>query len=133
MVIDTSAIIAFLRAEPEADDIEALLDRTAGLLMSAFTAFECRVVLHTRFGPQASTGFDLLLVRAGIVLQPFDAEQAEQAFAAYRRFGRGSGHPAQLNLGDCASYALAKSRGLPLLYKGKDFGHTDIETAFEQR
>jgi ribonuclease VapC len=129
MVIDTSAIIAFLRSEPEADEIEDLLDQSADLRMSAFTALECRVVLHTRFGPHAAADFDLLVVKAGILVEPFDAEQAELAFDAYRRFGKGTGHPAQLNLGDCAAYTLAISRGLPLLYKGEDFARTDIESA----
>ena len=128
MVIDTSAIIAFLRGEPEAETIEELLDSTAGSLMSAFTAFECRVVLHTRFGARAAADFDLLLVKAGISVEPFDDEQSELAFEAYRLYGKGSGHRAQLNLGDCAAYALASSHGLPLLFKGDDFIHTDIES-----
>jgi ribonuclease VapC len=129
MVIDTSAIIAYLRSEPEAEAIESLLDRTADLRMSAFTALECRVVLHCRYGPRAAADFDLLVAKAGIRIEPFDDEQSELAFAAYRRFGKGTGHPAGLNLGDCAAYALATSRGLPLLFKGDDFTHTDIVPA----
>ena len=128
MVIDTSAIIAFLRNEPEAGAIEELLDSTPNAMMSAFTAFECRVVLHTRFGSRASADFDLVLAKAGIFVEPFDDEQSELAFAAYRRYGKGSGQRAQLNLGDCAAYALASSHGLPLLFKGDDFIHTDIDS-----
>ena len=131
MVIDTSAIIAFLRSEPEADAIEELLDTSPDLRMSSFTAFECRVVLHVRFGSRAAADFDLLLAKAEITLDPFDAEQSDLAFAANRRFGKGSGHPAQLNLGDCAAYALAKDRGLPLLFKGNDFIHTDLVSALQ--
>jgi ribonuclease VapC len=129
MVVDTSAVIAFLRGEAGADRIEILLDETSELRMSAFNAFECRVVLLRRFGESAVGDFDLLVVRAGIILDPFDADQAELALEGYRRFGKGSGHPAQLNLGDCAAYALARSRGLPLLFVGDDFSRTDIEAA----
>jgi ribonuclease VapC len=129
MVVDTSAVIAFLRGEPEADRIEILLDETGELRMSAFNAFECRAVLLRRFGESAVGDFDLLVVRAGIILDPFDADQEELALDGYRRFGKGSGHPAQLNLGDCAAYALARSRDLPLLFVGNDFSRTDIEAA----
>ena len=129
MVVDTSAVIAFLRGEAGADRIEILLDETSELRMSAFNAFECRVVLLRRFGESAVGDFDLLVVRAGVILNPFDADQAELALEGYRRFGKDSGHPAQLNLGDCAAYALARSRGLPLLFVGDDFSHTDIEAA----
>jgi ribonuclease VapC len=129
MVVDTSAVIAFLRGEAGADRIEILLDETSELRMSAFNAFECRVVLLRRFGESAVGDFDLLVVRAGVILDPFDADQAELALDGYRRFGKGSGHPAQLNLGDCAAYALARSRGLPLLFVGDDFSRTDIEAA----
>lgn len=129
MVVDTSAVIAFLRGEAGADRIEILLDETSELRMSAFNAFECRVVLLRRFGESAVGDFDLLVVRAGVILDPFDADQAELALDGYRRFGKGSGHPAQLNLGDCAAYALARSRALPLLFVGDDFSRTDIEAA----
>jgi ribonuclease VapC len=127
MVVDTSAVIAFLRGEAGADRIEILLDETSELRMSAFNAFECRVVLLRRFGESAVGDFDLLVVRAGVILDPFDADQAELALEGYRRFGKGSGHPAQLNLGDCAAYALARSRALPLLFVGDDFSRTDIQ------
>lgn len=129
MVVDTSAVIAFLRGEAGADRIEILLDETSELRMSAFNAFECRVVLLRRFGESAVGDFDLLVVRAGVILDPFDADQAELALEGYRRFGKDSGHPAQLNLGDCAAYALARSRALPLLFVGDDFSRTDIEAA----
>lgn len=126
MVLDTSAVIAFLCGEPEADRIEDVLDGAPELHMSAFNAFECRTVLHVRFGPRAAADFELFLFRAGVVVEPFDVEQVDLAFAAYRRFGKGTGHPARLNLGDCAAYALAGSLGLPLLFKGEDFARTDV-------
>jgi ribonuclease VapC len=97
--------------------------------MSALNAFECRVVLHVRFGPEAAADFELFLARADIIVEPFDATQAELAFSAYRKYGKGSGHPARLNLGDCAAYALAKSKDRALLFTGDDFGHTDVESA----
>jgi len=127
MVIDSSAIIAFLRSEPEADAIEASLAAAPELWISAFTSLECRIVLFVRFGPWAAADFELLLAKLGVHVEPFDKEQAELAFDAYRRFGKGTGHPARLNIGDCASYALARSKGLPLLFKGGDFALTDIE------
>jgi len=129
MVIDTSAVVAFLQSEPEADRIEQVLEHASELHMSAFNAFECRTVLYVRYGARGAADFELFLARAGIVVEPFDAEQVDSAFAAYRRFGKGTGHPARLNLGDCAAYALAQSLGLPLLYRGDDFARTDVGRA----
>lgn len=129
IVVDTSAMVAFLRSEPEAEAIEELLDSDSELRMSAFNVLETKVVLRTRFGAHAASDFELLLAKADIAVEPFDAAQAELAFQAYRKFGKGSGHPAQLNLGDCTSYALAASLGVPLLYKGDDFTHTDVVSA----
>lgn len=126
MVIDTSAIIAFLFDEPEAEAIESALTAANGCTMSAFTLFECRTVLWRRIGPSALGELELLLQAAHIAIAPFDAEQSAMAFDAYRRYGKGSGHPAQLNLGDCAAYALAVLREAPLLFKGADFIHTDV-------
>ena len=129
LVVDTSAVVAFLRSEPEADGIEAALADAREIYISAFTVFEARVVLARRVGPHASADFELLLVKLRAEITPFDSEQADLAAGAYRRFGKGSGHPAQLNLGDCASYALARQLDLPLLFKGDDFGRTDLKAA----
>lgn len=126
MVVDTSAILAFLFDEPDAGRIEAQLDRSAETRVSAFSLFECRVVALRRSGTAAIGDLELLVASVPMLIDPFDAQQSLLAFDAYRRFGKGSGHPAQLNLGDCAAYALAKSRGLPLLFKGSDFARTDI-------
>lgn len=128
MVVDTSAVIAFLRNEPEAERIQERLE-VGRCHMSAVTLFECRTVLLRRFGLAMLAEFELLFQRAGMAVIPFDERQAEAAYEAYRRFGKGSGHRAQLNLADCAAYALARTLGMPLLFKGDDFTHTDIEPA----
>jgi len=129
MVVDTSAVIAFLRNEPEAGRIEELLAQTDVLLISAVNVLECRTVLERRFGAAAVAEFERFLAETDAGVEAFDAEQSALAFEAYRRFGKGSGHPAQLNLGDCAAYALAKTHGLPLLFKGEDFSRTDVLAA----
>ena len=129
MVLDTSAVVACLAGEPEAAPMRALIAGADALTISAFTVFECRVVLGRLFGEAMVREFELLLAKAGVEVVAFDEEQANVAHAAYLRFGKGTGHPAQLNLGDCAAYALAVSRGEPLLYKGADFRHTDVESA----
>lgn len=128
MVVDTSAVVAFLRNEPEAERVQEKLAQ-ASCHMSALTVFECRTALLRRFGVAMLAEFDQLIQWAGIAIVPFDEGQAEAAFDAYRRFGKGSGHRAQLNLVDCAAYALAKTLNLPLLFKGDDFTHTDVASA----
>lgn len=126
MVIDSSAMVAAIAGEPEAARFRRLIRDTEGALMSAFNVLESRVVLYRRFGPGMLAEFDLLLREAEIVVSDFDESQARLAFEAYRRYGKGSGHGAGLNLGDCAAYALAHSLELPLLYKGEDFTKTDL-------
>src|SRR4051794_40179911 len=120
MVIDTSAMIAFLRDEPEAAAIEDAISTAEIRAVSAFTIFEARTVTLRRFGMPTLGELEGFLARIRPEVHAFDADHATLAFAAYRRFGKGSGHPAQLNLGDCAAYALATSLDLPLLYKGQD-------------
>src|SRR5438105_3023959 len=97
--------------------------------MSAATYLETAIVIDSRRNPIASRRVDEFLEEAEIAIEAVDAEQAKLARAAYRDFGKGSGHPAQLNFGDCFSYALARSRREPLLFKGDDFVHTDIRSA----
>jgi ribonuclease VapC len=129
MVIDTSAIVAVVARESDGPRFAAVLEEERNFVMSAFTVFECRTVLARKF-PSALLGdFEQLLHDLPIAVHAFDKPQADRAFMAYRRFGKGSGHPAQLNLGDCAAYALATSQGLPLLFKGNDFPHTDVRPA----
>ena len=86
-------------------------------------------MFFTRLGQDAVGLFDELLEKAGIIVAPFDDEMARAAFDAFRRFGKGQGHPAQLNIVDCAVYALAKARSQPLLFKGGDFHRTDVDSA----
>lgn len=99
------------------------------LSMSAVAVLETKIVLSARFGASAVDFFDELLETAGIAVVPFDAEMVKGAFEAFQRFGKGRGHPAQLNIVDCAVYALAKAHSQPLLFKGADFVKTDVAAA----
>jgi ribonuclease VapC len=129
MVVDTSALVGFLLDEPEADPIRDAMAAADRRFISALTLFECRTVLWARFGAEMVQGLHDLLDGWQPIVRAFDAEQAGLAFAAYRKFGKGTGHKAQLNLCDCAAYALARSLDLPLLFKGDDFDHTDVRSA----
>jgi len=97
--------------------------------MSSVAVLETRMVLLARLGMDAVRLFEELLETSGIVVVPFDGEIAQAAFDAFRRFGKGRGHPAQLNIVDCAVYALVKARSQPLLFKGGDFERTDVQSA----
>jgi ribonuclease VapC len=99
--------------------------------ISAATFLETAVVIDASRDPISSGRFDELIEAAAIEIEPVTAEQARVGREAYRDFGRGSGHPAQLNFGGCFSYALARTAGEPLLYKGQDFGHTGIASALD--
>ncbi len=129
MIVDTSAVVAIVLDEPERERlVDVLLD--AGVAkMSAATTVEVAAVLVRRLAPEDFRRVQRLMDRLGIRIVPVDAEQAATAIRAYQDFGRGSGHPAGLNLGDCYSYALAQVTGEPLLYVGEDFSHTDIVAA----
>jgi len=126
IALDSSSLVAILAGEPEAGACRKRIEAEAERVMSAFNLFETRTVLHRRFGHQMVSYLDRLIERWDIGSLPFDTTQARIAFAAYRKYGKGSGHKAQLNLGDCAAYALATSLDLPLLFKGDDFRHTDV-------
>ena len=125
MVIDTSAFAAIFFAEPERKTFLDAVTATASRLVSAATVLETGIVLEGRQGEAAGREFDLFVVRAGLQIVPVDAEQADLARSAWRKYGKGR-HPAALNFGDCFSYALAKFSGEPLLAKGTDFRLTDI-------
>lgn len=125
MVIDTSALVAMLTDEPGAPDFEAAVEVDPVRLMSTASYLEAAIVIETRFGESGGRELDLWLHRAGVNLVAVDADQADAARAAYRRFGKGR-HRAGLNYGDCFAYALAKTSGQPLLFTGDDFAHTDI-------
>lgn len=99
------------------------------LTISSITVLEIRIVLQSRHGDDAVDEFDEMLKDAGIVVVPFDTEMADTAFQAFRRYGKGRSHPAQLNIIDCVAYGLAKVRGEPLLFKGGDFNRTDLQPA----
>jgi ribonuclease VapC len=129
LIADTSAIIAILRDEPEAERCAQAIAGAASCRLSAASFVEAAAVIDGSRDPIASRRFDELLREAQIIIEPVTEDQARIARDAYRDFGRGSGHPAQLNFGDCFAYALAKVVGEPLLFKGDDFGHTDIDCA----
>ena len=125
MIVDTSAIIAILVGEPERDVfLEAILADPAPKA-SAGTVLELGIVVDRLADPIATRRVDDLVETLGIEIVPVTAEHVTLGRAAYRDFGRGSGHRARLNFGDCFAYALARSTGEPILYKGDDFIHTD--------
>jgi ribonuclease VapC len=125
MVIDTSAIAAILFKEPGFEALVERIEESETLLISAASLVELSIVVESRKGEDGVRDLDLWLYRAGIEIAPVDADQADIARLAWRRFGKGR-HPAGLNYGDCFAYALAKKTGLPLLYKGNDFNLTDL-------
>lgn len=124
MVIDTSALVAILENEPERRSFIDAIAADPVRLVSAATLLEAGIVLESRRGEHAGRELDLFLHRAKVQVVPVDESQVEVARAAYRRYGKGR-HAAGLNFGDCFSYALAKVRGQPLLFKGDDFRLTD--------
>jgi len=123
MIVDTSALIAILRAEPEARAFAIAIADADHRRISAANYLEAAMVIDGSHDPIASRRFDDLLREAAIAIEPVTEEQAKVAREAYRDFGRGSGHAARLNFGDCFAYALAKITGEPLLFKGDDFLH----------
>ncbi len=129
MIIDTSALIAILRDEPEAQRCASAIENHSIRRMSAANFVEAAVVIDASRDPIASRRFDELMKEARISIEPVTEAQARLAREAYRDFGKGSGHPAKLNFGDCFAYALAKSSHEPLLFKGDDFLHTDLDPA----
>jgi ribonuclease VapC len=129
MIIDTSAIIAILRDEPEARSCARVIADATIRRVSAVNFVESAVVIDASRDPIASRRFDDFMREADISIEPVTNVQAQIARDAYRDFGKGSGHPAGLNFGDCFAYALARDSGEPLLFKGSDFARTDIVTA----
>jgi ribonuclease VapC len=133
MIVDTSALIAILRLEPEAPDFARIIERAAKSAapprISAVSYVEAGAMIDGSKDPIASRRFDELMEEAQIAIEPVTEAQARIARQAYRDFGKTSGHPAKLNFGDCFSYALAKSKSEPLLFKGQDFSRTDVKSA----
>jgi ribonuclease VapC len=129
MVLDTSAILAIIFNEEEADLFSSKITAAESRFVSAATLLETAIVLRNRTLSRDDRYIADFLAAVPVVVYPFDANQSVIARAAYLRFGRASGHPARLNFGDCFSYALAVHLGAPLLFKGNDFSHTEVAHA----
>lgn len=129
MIVDTSAVVAVIKAEPGWEEIDRKLAETDSPRMSAGTYQELTIVVDRQGDPALGRQLDRLLEVWGVVIESVTAELARLARAAYRDFGRGSGHPARLNFGDCFAYALASQTGEPLLFVGDDFSATDLTRA----
>lgn len=128
MIVDTSAILAILLGEPDAERYEDAIAAAWPRRMSVVALLEAAMVVESRGGARAGDELDALLERAEIELAPVTSGHAIAARRAWRRYGKGN-HPAGLNFGDCLVYALAEATGEPLLYKGRDFARTDVEAA----
>jgi ribonuclease VapC len=131
IVADTSAIVAIAFAEPERHALLQAIEAAERTLVSTVSVVEARMVVHGRRGQRAVVLLDDLLRLPLFEIVPPGPAEMDAAYAAFVAFGKGSGHAAALNFGDVFSYALAKVRGLPLLYKGDDFAQTDIESALK--
>lgn len=125
MIVDSSALVSILRQEPDARVFAEAVERSPIVRVSAATLLETSLVI----GPRRQPELESLIDASGIEVVAFDGAQWRVARDAHSTYGRGSGSPARLNLGDCFSYALAKVTGMPLLFKGDDFTHTDVEAA----
>jgi ribonuclease VapC len=125
MVVDTSAVIAILRLEPEAEAFLRIIAAYDGLIMSSVSALEAAMVLGRGQTQAEWSALDEFLVQSQIEIVTFDPEQSRLAREAFAKYGKGR-HKAALNLGDCAAYALARARRMPLLFKGNDFSSTDV-------
>jgi len=132
MIVDTSALIAILRDEPEARACAAAIEGSAIRRVSAANFVEAALIIDASRDPIASRRFDDLMREAQIIIEPVSEAQARIAREAYRDFGKGSGHPAKLNFGDCFAYALSKETAEPLLFKGDDFARTDVQPVKQQ-
>lgn len=131
MIADTSAVIAILRGEDDAAAYARAIAAADTRRMSAASYLECGIVLDSQRDPIINRALDELIQEAGFVIEPVTERQARLARQAYTDFGKGCGHPAALNFGDCLSYALALDLREPLLWKGDDFGHTGVRSALE--
>ena len=129
MIVDTSALLAILHHEAEGEIFAEALAQAASRRISAGTLLEAAIVVDARGDAIARRRLDELITASRIIVEPVTAEHVQIGRAAHRDFGKGSGHPAQLNFGDCFAYALAKTTGEPLLFKGNDFIHTGLRSA----
>jgi ribonuclease VapC len=133
MIVDTSAIIAIIKNEPEARAFAEAIEAAKVVRISAASYLESRIVAGRYKDPILTARLEEILENPGLLIEPVTAAQATLAWEAYRDYGKGSGHPANLNFGDCFSYALARAKREPILYKGDDFGHTDLRGAATQK
>ncbi|MGB6192982.1 MAG: type II toxin-antitoxin system VapC family toxin [Terracidiphilus sp.] len=131
MIIDTSALVAIITDEPDGAALGNLMASASGLRISAANYLEAALVLDRRDNPAAGAVLDDVILDLNITIEPVTAEQARIARQAWRDYGRGSGHPANLNFGDCFSYALARTTREPILFKGTDFAQTDLRSALK--
>ncbi len=131
MIVDTSALVAIVHREPEGAAFARIIAGEPVARLSAASYVELAAVVDGRRDAVASSALDAVLRDLEIEIAPLTVHQARIAREAYRSFGRGSGHPARLNMGDCFAYALARDLGEPLLFKGTDFALTDIELVIE--
>ena len=131
MIIDSSAMVSILKKEQDWLALLEAVNSADCVRFSAASYLETSIVLDKERDPVISAGLDDLIEEAKIVIEPVTAEQARIARQAYRDYGRGSGHAANLNFGDCFSYALARVKREPILFKGDDFGHTDLRAAIQ--
>lgn len=129
MIVDSSAIIAIIKNEPEARAFADAIEAAKVVRISAASYVESRIVAARYKDPILSSRLEEILENPGLLIEPVTAKQALIAWEAYRDYGKGSGHPANLNFGDCFSYALAREKREPILYKGDDFVHTDLRSA----
>lgn len=129
MIVDSSAVLAILKGETESASFIAAIASTRKVRISAATLLETMIVIDGMHDPVKSSRVEEFLADGRIEIVDVTAGQARVARSAHRDYGRGSGNPARLNFGDCFAYALAKVTGEPLLFKGDDFGHTDLTPA----
>ena len=129
MIIDSSALVAIIAGEPEREQFLLTIGAAAVRKMSAASLVETSIVINRRMSAPGIPLLRQFIADAGIEIAAFTANQARLAFEAYRRFGKGMGHPSQLNILDCCTYALAAESGEPVLFKGADFDKTDIAVA----
>jgi ribonuclease VapC len=131
IVVDTSAIIAVFKHEPDADIYFNHICKAAHTYFSAASYAEASIVVTGQLGESALLQLDALITQLGIKIEPLTQDHAKLARDGFARFGKGRGGKAQLNMGDCFSYALARAMNLPLLFKGKDFIGTDLNLLLE--
>ena len=132
MVVDTSALIAILDDEPERRLFNRMIEAATATYISAASLLETRIVLFARSGDAAVLTLDAFLLKSRMEVVEVSPRIADIAFDAYRKYGKGTGHGASLNYGDCFAYALAKHLAAPLLFKGDDFSHTDLRSATDE-